>query len=141
MGKRFLTAQDYIQMKGRAGRKGQEKGESILMCKTTEKHKVLQLLKTKCAPLESCLADSQQAMNRALLEVIANDIVKNTADLDCYLQSTLLYHQSRENATIAIEKSLEFLSTNDFISIQKSGDITNFNRNELSIATMSSGLR
>lgn len=46
----------YKQMVGRAGRKGVDtKGESILVCKTTEKQKALKLLAAQLKPVYSCL--------------------------------------------------------------------------------------
>ena len=46
----------YKQMAGRAGRKGvDDHGESILVCKTTERHKATTLMKSELKAVHSCL--------------------------------------------------------------------------------------
>lgn len=78
---KLIDVQVYRQMAGRAGRKGVDtKGESILICKQSEKSKVVELLKSKLHPVHSCIggglvgegSHNPSAMSRALLEVIVS---------------------------------------------------------------------
>ena len=96
----------YKQMVGRAGRKGVEKlGESILICKPSEKQKVTLLLQSAPLPVKSCLGrphvtrskgpapkgSELLALKRAVLEVIANGTALLEQDIMNYLSCTLLY--------------------------------------------------
>ena len=111
----------YKQMIGRAGRKGVDnKGESILVCKPTEKAKVTSLVNCTLRPVQSCLGRSPQlskcvtrssvitkesdlsALKRAVLEVIANGTVSLESDILQYLECTLLYTELSET-----EKKIE----------------------------------
>ena len=78
---KLIDVQVYRQMAGRAGRKGVDtKGESILICKQSEKSKVVDLLKSELRPVHSCIGGglvgegsrNPTAMSRALLEVIVS---------------------------------------------------------------------
>ena len=78
---KLIDVQVYRQMAGRAGRKGVDtKGESILICKQSEKSKVADLLKLELRPVHSCIGGglvgegsrNPTAMSRALLEVIVS---------------------------------------------------------------------
>ena len=80
---KLIDVQVYRQMAGRAGRKGVDtKGESILICKQSEKSKVVDLLKSELRPVHSCIggglvgegSHNPTAMRRALLEVIVSGI-------------------------------------------------------------------
>lgn len=51
-----LDALVYKQMSGRAGRKGVDsEGESIIICKTSERQKVQSLIDDTLKPVQSCL--------------------------------------------------------------------------------------
>ena len=103
----------YKQMIGRAGRKGvDEEGESILVCKPSEKSKVTTLLQCTPSPVRSCLGRPPQtmalnslppakgseltALKRAVLEVIVNGTAMLESDILQYLSSTLLYTELLE---------------------------------------------
>ena len=105
----------YKQMIGRAGRKGvDEKGESILVCKPSERSKVLALLKCVPKPVSSCLGRPKQtsimtikgvpppkgsdlaALKRAVLEVIVNGTAILESEILHYLECTLLYTELNE---------------------------------------------
>ena len=78
---KLIDIQVYRQMAGRAGRKGVDtKGESILICKQSEKSKVVDLLKSELHPVHSCIggglvgegSHNPTGMSRAVLEVIVS---------------------------------------------------------------------
>ncbi len=121
----------YKQMVGRAGRKGvDELGESILMCKPTERTKIIGLLKSAPKPVTSCLSSTTKngsmnvtAMKRALLEVIMSSTANTTSELQSYISCTLLYAeiceaQSAKDMKLEslLQSTLEFLIRNEFIS-------------------------
>lgn len=55
-GGKLLDPLVYKQMAGRAGRKGVDsRGESILICKGSEKQKAMSLLNSHLNPVYSCL--------------------------------------------------------------------------------------
>ena len=109
----------YKQMVGRAGRKGMEThGESILMCKPSERGKVSTLLKSAPQPIRSCLGrappsttgkashgtshvkkttDHLLSMSRAVLEVIASGTASSNQDVVTYISCTLLYAELEED--------------------------------------------
>ena len=135
----LLNVQVYKQMVGRAGRKGVDNlGESILLCKPSEKSKAVKLLTGSLCPIQSCLGQSgvrsggvkagrgkqvvPSAMKRALLEVVADGAATSYGDLGAYTSSTLLlkemscsdeqlahFHKETTNAV------LSFLLENEFI--------------------------
>ena len=64
---KLLNPLVYKQMSGRAGRKGVDtEGESILICKTSEKQKGLQLLRSHLEPVYSCLMGKYFPLNNLL---------------------------------------------------------------------------
>lgn len=136
----------YKQMSGRAGRKGVDKmGESILMCKPTEKSKVIGLFKSAPKPVQSCLclskgsrtkkdgASKTFALKRALLEVIASGVAVTEQEVALYSSCTLFYaelqndaekilskdpnnHHNMADMSDPVDETLTFLVDNDFIS-------------------------
>ena len=117
--KSLLDIMVYKQMVGRAGRKGMEThGESILICKPSEKGKVATLLKSAPQPVKSCLGrapptttgkvshgashvkkttDHLLSMSRAVLEVIASGTATSSHDVVTYISCTLLFAELEEN--------------------------------------------
>ncbi|ORX86654.1 P-loop containing nucleoside triphosphate hydrolase protein, partial [Anaeromyces robustus] len=89
IGIEFINSLSYTQMKGRAGRKGQDtNGESFLICAPKYLKKVKELIKKTHDPVNSCLICEQKGMKRALLEVISSGIVKSMKDVKDYIQYT-----------------------------------------------------
>lgn len=137
----------YKQMVGRAGRKGvDESGESILICKPSEKSKVTSLFQSAPKAVQSCLdqrsgekskVSDTSALRRALLEVVASGTATTSHDIQMYIQCTLLFAEmskklskspkplsnkispSKDPSSITcnlIQSAVEFLVANEFIS-------------------------
>ncbi|OQV14220.1 DNA polymerase theta [Hypsibius exemplaris] len=91
---KVMDVLSYYQMAGRAGRKGVDtEGESIMICKDTERPKVVTLFTASLVPVVSCLKPTTPSkvpteLNRAILEIIVNGAAGTVTDLVYYLQST-----------------------------------------------------
>ena len=114
----------YKQMVGRAGRKGVDsEGESILICKKTERDKVSQLVRGESEPVISCLAGGQSSgklassMKRAILEVVVSGAATTVIDVERYASCTLLAAQLD---TVSISDCVQFLLEAHFIKLQDS---------------------
>uniref|UniRef100_A0A8D2IKD5 DNA polymerase theta n=1 Tax=Varanus komodoensis TaxID=61221 RepID=A0A8D2IKD5_VARKO len=135
-GGRLLSVLAYKQMTGRAGRKGVDTiGESILVCKPSEKSKGITLLQGSLQPVRSCLLNSEgeavtSSMIRAILEIIVSGVADSPDDIQHYASCTLLWatlkdsqdcrSQQEKNCHGPIEACVQWLLENEFILISNS---------------------
>ncbi|XP_013926923.1 PREDICTED: DNA polymerase theta-like, partial [Thamnophis sirtalis] len=123
-------------MAGRAGRKGVDTiGESILVCKPSEKSKGITLLHGSMKPLCSCLLSLNgegvtSSMLRAILEIIVSGIASSSEDIQSYSSCTLLAASLRDFQDCrkdqekicdgSIESCVKWLLEKEFIMISVS---------------------
>ncbi|CAM4668380.1 unnamed protein product [Leuciscus chuanchicus] len=154
----LLDILTYKQMAGRAGRKGVDTmGESVLVCKEAERAKGTSLIQGSLRPISSCLVKQEgegvtTSMLRAILEIIVGGVASSPQDVRMYASCTLLAtsiateqpHQegaeSETRSNGAIEACIEWLMDNEFIHIQKEGDVERYCPTHLGSATLSSSL-
>uniref|UniRef100_A0A8C4TR75 DNA polymerase theta n=1 Tax=Falco tinnunculus TaxID=100819 RepID=A0A8C4TR75_FALTI len=157
-GGRLLDILTYKQMAGRAGRKGVDtEGESILVCKPSERSKGTALLQGSLKPVCSCLLrrDGEgvaSSMKRAILEVIVGGVASTPDDVQTYASCTLLASSLKESKwgnekaqdkvqTGPIEACVAWLLENEFIQVLDSGnDVKVYHPTHLGSATLSSSL-
>lgn len=89
IGRSFLDATRYQQMKGRAGRKGHDEyGESFLIFIPADRPKVAKLMKENLQPAES----KATSMERSILELVYSKTVKTFSDVESYVAQTFFFH-------------------------------------------------
>uniref|UniRef100_A0A8D0YDW5 DNA polymerase theta n=1 Tax=Sus scrofa TaxID=9823 RepID=A0A8D0YDW5_PIG len=157
---RPLDILTYKQMVGRAGRKGVDTiGESILVCKNSEKSKGIALLQGSLKPVSSCLQRQEgeevtSSMIRAILEIIVGGVAGTSQDIQTYASCTFLAASMKEGKKEvknnedsvhlgAIEACVMWLLENEFIQISEASDGTEGNvyrPTHLGSATLSSSL-
>ncbi|XP_054858086.1 DNA polymerase theta [Eublepharis macularius] len=133
-GSRSLDILTYKQMAGRAGRKGIDiVGESILMCKPSEKTAGIALLQGCLKPVRSCLLRQEgeevtSSMIRAILEIVVGGVASSPDDIQAYASCTLLgaslkdiqKDSGRDQEKIchgAIDACVKWLLENEFIQV------------------------
>ncbi|XP_012557615.2 DNA polymerase theta isoform X1 [Hydra vulgaris] len=146
----LLEPMVYKQMAGRAGRKNVDsEGESILICKPTEKQKGLSLLTSDLVPVYSCLLHGEgnsKTLKRALLEVIAAGVASQPEHVQLYAQSTYLHvclsAISDKDPDQSISDTMKFLIDNEFIRLEKVNNEQeeNYFATQLGSATLASSL-
>nr|XP_010298788.1 PREDICTED: DNA polymerase theta [Balearica regulorum gibbericeps] len=159
-GGKLLDILTYKQMAGRAGRKGVDtEGESILVCKPSERSKGTALLQGSLKPVCSCLLRREgegvaSSMKRAILEIIVGGVANTPDDVQTYASCTLLASSLKENKwenekaqdkaqTGPIEACVAWLVENEFIQILDSGNDVKakvYHPTHLGSATLSSSL-
>ncbi|XP_064230756.1 DNA polymerase theta isoform X2 [Aotus nancymaae] len=159
-GGRPLDILTYKQMVGRAGRKGVDTvGESILICKNSEKSEGIALLQGSLKPVCSCLQRREgeevtASMIRAILEIIVGGVASTSQDMHTYADCTFLaasmkegkqgIQRNQESVQVgAIEACVMWLLENEFIQITEASDGTEgkvYHPTHLGSATLSSSL-
>ncbi|XP_028941211.1 DNA polymerase theta [Antrostomus carolinensis] len=159
-GGKLLDILTYKQMAGRAGRKGVDtEGESILVCKPSEKSKGAALLQGSLKPVCSCLLRREgegvaSSMKRAILEIIVGGVANTPDDVQTYASCTLLASSLKESKwgkekaqdkvqTGPIEACVAWLLENEFIQVlDSSSDVKAkvYHPTHLGSATLSSSL-
>lgn len=91
-------------------------GESILICKPTEKPAAKILLSASLDAIESCLEGSGRLL-RTLLEAIASQMVRTTSDMEQYLQCTFAVSCDEDNLKDCASDAIKFLMLNEFITL------------------------
>lgn len=72
------------------------KGESILVCSAANARSGQEIIGATLKPLQSCLAtDNYTHLKRAILEIIAAGVATTRHDLKAFIESTLLYADTR----------------------------------------------
>ncbi|XP_023975984.1 DNA polymerase theta isoform X2 [Physeter macrocephalus] len=156
---RPLDILTYKQMVGRAGRKGVDTvGESILVCKNSEKSKGIALLQGSLKPVRSCLQRQEgevtSSMIRAILEIIVGGVASTSQDIQTYASCTFLaasmkeakqgIQKNKDSIQLgAIEACVMWLLENEFIQIAEASDGTEgsvYHPTHLGSATLSSSL-
>ncbi|KAM8770792.1 DNA polymerase theta [Rhynchonycteris naso] len=157
---RTLDILTYKQMVGRAGRKGVDTvGESILICKNSEKSKGIALLQGSLKPVHSCLQRREgdevtASMIRAILEIIVGGVASTSQDMQTYASCTFLAasmkgrkqgNQKNQDPVQlgAIEACVMWLLENEFIQTTEASDGTEgklYHPTHLGSATLSSSL-
>ncbi|XP_068926104.1 DNA polymerase theta [Petaurus breviceps papuanus] len=153
----------YKQMVGRAGRKGVDTvGESILVCKKSEKSKGIALLQGSLKPVCSSLqrregGEITASMTRAILEIIVGGVANTPKDVQTYASCTFLAaslkmekqkslkgkkEKIQQEQHGAIEACVMWLLENEFIQISEANGVKEkvYHPTHLGSATLSSSL-
>ncbi|CAB3236758.1 unnamed protein product [Arctia plantaginis] len=131
----------YKQMIGRAGRMGKDlKGESIIICSEAEKKVGFELMMGSLAPVKSCI-ESEDKYMRAVLEMIASQVLSTKEQLDLYSKCTLLYNQQDAQPTnFLLENTLDELKNYELVRIQTEGEEEHYVATPLGKACLASSM-
>ncbi|CAF3131856.1 unnamed protein product [Rotaria sp. Silwood2] len=151
---RCIDLSTYLQMVGRAGRKGYDDyAESILICSKKEVNLVQKMFEQqKTKPVNSCFfeAETHTSLKRALLEVISSGKANTKEQIISYIKSTFFYICTNSNkSTIdeqsTVDKCLSWLCDNELIHYIDKENIDNENNlryepTQLALAIISSSI-
>lgn len=132
----------YKQMIGRAGRMGKDtKGESILICTEAEKKIGFDLMMGALDPVKSCIEREDKYM-RAVLEMIASQVVSTREQLELYSRCTLLFTQNKVSSSqnSLLDNTLKELENYELVRIQKDDEETRYVATALGKACLSSSM-
>ncbi|XP_059056715.1 DNA polymerase theta-like [Achroia grisella] len=132
----------YKQMIGRAGRMGRDtKGESILICTEAEKNIGFELMMGALDPVLSCI-DTEDKYMRAVLEMIASQVVSTKDELDLYSKCTLLFVQQNKSLSqnILLNSTLDQLVNYELVRVQADGEDNHYAATPLGKACLSSSM-
>ncbi|CAO2631998.1 DNA polymerase theta [Lemmus lemmus] len=132
-------------------------GESILVCKNSEKSKGIALLRGSLEPVHSCLqrhGDITASMKRAILEIIVGGVASTPQDMQTYASCTFLAAGIKEGSQGkqrnqddvqlgAIDACVTWLLENEFIQVAEPSDGSGgkvYHPTHLGSATLSSSL-
>lgn len=101
MGRDMVGPALLRQMRGRAGRKGKDEvGETFLCCQKVELEPVAELLEAELPAVESCLTPGRRGIKRAILEVLAIQMVSTYEGLQEYAEHSLLWHTAENHKMV-----------------------------------------
>ncbi|XP_053604168.1 DNA polymerase theta [Plodia interpunctella] len=132
----------YKQMIGRAGRMGKDsKGESILVCTESEKKIGFDLMMGMLDPVKSCI-ESEDKYMRAILEMIASQVLCTKEELDYYSKCTLLFVQQHITVSqnLLLDSTLDELINYELVRIQEDGTEKRYVATPLGKACLSSSM-
>ncbi|KAG0422832.1 hypothetical protein HPB47_001354, partial [Ixodes persulcatus] len=138
-----LDVMAYRQMAGRAGRLGMDThGESVLVCKASERGLAERLCGAEPPPIGSSLAGTgaaTPALKRALLEVVASGVASSPEELSLYWHCTLQHALSA--GPPPLDACLSFLVQRQFVHL-RGGDEggPRYHPTQLGLAVLASSL-
>ena len=103
MGRDLVGPAMLHQMRGRAGRKGNDEiGETYLCCAKQDLEAVAELLEAELPPVASCLTPEKRGIKRAILEVIVTRLANSRETLEYYVRSSLLWQTHSHTSVLAM---------------------------------------
>jgi len=126
MGYNWIPVMEYLQMAGRAGRKGQEDfGESIVIAKSEPEIEIIKdkFLYAEPEPIFSKLA-VEPVLRTYLLALISMNFVNSKESIMNFFEKTFFAHQYSDTTKLhhLMEKQLELLDDYGFISKSSSNE-------------------